>query len=385
MNISEKTKAYLIGGTILVSLVILLHFVGEIVLPFIFALFIAYLVNPIIVKIQKRIKNRKLALTSFLLFITALFVGIVFLFGDHIINDTKRLVNAVDSFVVQNETEINEIKNSVSNLADEVYESELVQSQIEAADTTITEDQEKDLFSTLEQVYTFFSSSESSSNEPERAPWNWFFMVIYTLLYTIIILYTYEYFEAKYHKYSANKIPVNKNIMKVWEDFKSVFLSYFRQRTKIVLICMALFILSFSIMNLPGAIIIGIIAGLLCYAAQFHYISLPIVAIGCWVLSIEHDLSFFLFFGIILAIYIIVSILEETIFFERIMKSVKGMNAAIMIFAFAFWIFVFGAFVGTILALPLTQLILIYMDRFILFSTEKMSKATEESENNPAH
>ncbi|MFT5821453.1 MAG: putative PurR-regulated permease PerM [Crocinitomix sp.] len=378
MNISDKTKAYLIGGTILVCLVILLHFVGEIILPFIFALFIAYLVNPIIVKIQKWIKNRNLALSSFLLFITALFVGIVFLFGDHIINDTKRLVNAVDSFVVQNEDEINDIKNSVSSFADEVYESEIVQSQIQASDTLTTEEQEKDLFSTLEQVYTFFSSSESTPNEPEKAPWNWFFMVIYTLMYTIVILYTYEYFEAKYDKYFSNKVPVNNGLMKVWKDFKSVFLAYFKQRTKIVLICMALFVISFSIMNLPGAIIIGIFAGLLCYAAQFHYLSLPIVAIGCWVLSIEHDMSFFLFFGIILAIYILVSILEETIFFEKIMKSVRGMNAAIMILAFAFWIFVFGSFIGTILALPLTQLILIYMDQFILFSAEKMSSDSSQ-------
>ncbi len=107
------------------------------------------------------------------------------------------------------------------------------------------------------------------------------------------------------------------------------------------------------------------------YAAHFHYLTLPITGIGCWILSIEHDTNFFLFFGILAAIYILISILEETVFFNRIMKSVNGMNPAIMILSFTLWIFVFGGFAGTIIALPLTQLIMIYMDRLMLYSKEK--------------
>lgn len=374
MKISEKTKAILIGASILVCIIIMLHYAGEIILPFLFALFIAYLINPIILKIQKKIKNRKLALSLFLLVTAVLFVGTIILFGDHVIKDTKRLSSAVDNFIVQHESEINDIKVSVSSYVDEVYESDVVQKQLQSTDTLTTADQEKDLFSALEQVYTFFSSSETNSDEPAPAPWNWFIMIIYTLLYTIVILFTYAYFEAKYAKYFSRKIPINKNLTHLFNDFKTVFLVYFRQRTKVVLICMFVFITSFSILQLPGAIIIGIIAGILCYASHFHYITLPIVAIGCWVLSIEHEMSFFLFFGIILAIYILISILDETVFFEKIMKSVKGMNPAITIFAFAFWIAILGGFAGTILALPLTQFILIFIDRFILFSNEKLNE-----------
>ena len=131
-----------------------------------------------------------------------------------------------------------------------------------------------------------------------------------------------------------------------------------------------IFLLSFLIMDLPGAIIIAVIAGLLSYASHFHYLSLPLIGIGCWVLSEESDASFFLYFGIVLAIFIIVSILEETLYFDKIMDSVNGMNPAIMVFAFSLWIFVFGSFVGTIIALPLTQLIMIYLDRLMLYSKE---------------
>jgi predicted PurR-regulated permease PerM len=382
MNISEKTKTHLIAGGSLVAGVILLYFVGEIILPFIFALVIAaVLINPIILKIQTKIKNRTLALTSFFLFVALFFVGFIVFFGDHVVKDTKRLVHAVDAFVDENETQINDIKNSITGFFDEVYESDVVQSQVHSADTLSSEEQEEGIVSALESVYGLFSNSENEPAEPQGRSWNGFIMLIYTLIYTVVILYSYDYFEAKYEKYFAGRKLKNTYIQEIWRDFKSVFFVFFRQRTKVVLICMTLFITVFSILNIPGAIIIGIIAGLLCYASHFHYLSLPALAIGCWVLSIEYEMSFYIFFGIILFVFILVSILDETIFYDKIMKSVSGMNPAIVILAFVLWIYLLGGFIGTILALPLTQLILIYLDRFISFSNKNLDALETAKQN----
>ena len=88
-----------------------------------------------------------------------------------------------------------------------------------------------------------------------------------------------------------------------------------------------------------------------------------------------------LFFGIVLGVYALVSALEETVFFNRIMKSVSGMNPAITILAFSFWVYVLGGFVGTILALPLTQLVLIYLDRILEHQKEQLHPKTEQLED----
>lgn len=117
MNLSEKTKAYLIGALFLIVIVALLWLVGEIVLPFVFALFLAYLINPLILKIKKRIKNRSLAITSFLLVVALFFAGVITFFGGHIVKDTKRLVYAVETFTQQNEQKIKEIKGSLETLS----------------------------------------------------------------------------------------------------------------------------------------------------------------------------------------------------------------------------------------------------------------------------
>ncbi len=374
MTLSKKYTNYLIGGLMLGAGLLLLHLIGEIILPFVFAIFCAYLLNPLILKIQKKVRSRNLAITSFLLVLTLFLLGIIVFFGGHISKDTKRLVRAVEIFAHDNEQQIKDIKKNVVGFVDDVYGSEIVQSQIERVDTLKDEEKEKDLMTALESVYSFFENPDTKTDEPERKPWNWFYMLIYTILYTVTILYTYDYFEKKYAKYFGNVKPTNNNLQGIWKDFEVVFLNYFRQRAKVVIISISIFILAFSLMDLPGAIIIGIITGVLTYAAHFHYLSLPIAGIGCWVLSIERDASFFLFFGILIGVYILVSVLEETVFFNKIMKSVNGMNPAIMFLSFVLWIYIFGGFTGTVIALPLTQLIMICVGRIVLYSKKPSQK-----------
>jgi len=370
MNLTEKNKFYLIGAVSLGVILVLVLLIGEIVLPFVFALLFAHLLNPIVLKIQKKVRNRFLALTSFLFVVTSLFIGIIFFFGGHIVKDSKRLVSSVEVFTQKNEQHINDLKNSLITFVTDNYDSEAIKAKLKQTDTT--ENKEK-LVSSLESVYSFFEKPDKNKADSKRDSWSSIYMLIFTILYTVIILYSYDYFENKYTKYFSNRKPIHKKLAGILSDFKITFINYFTQRTKVVFLNIVILISAFTIMDLPGAIIIGIITGVLSYASQFHYMSLPLVGIGCWILSIENDTNFFIYFGIISAVFILISILEETLYFEKIMKSVKGMNSAIILVSFTLWIFVFGGFTGTIIALPLTQLILIYMDRLLLFSKDKLN------------
>jgi len=374
MKLSEKTKMYLMGGLWIAVTLILLLLIGEVVLPFVFAIFIAFLLNPIVVKIQTKIKNRNLAISTLLFAFTVVVGGVIFFFGSHIIKDTKRFVTAVEVVGSENKQEIDKFKNNVLGYVDGVYDSETVQNQIKSVDTLSVESSKKTVMTTLKSVYSFFDDSDKAKDKPERRAWNSFYMLINTILYSVFILYTYGYFEEKQKKYFGKVSQRGFKSLWLWHEFEVVFVNYFRQRAKVVMISMSIFMLTFSIIDLPGAILIGIIAGLLTYAAHFHYLSLPLVAIGCMVVSVERDTSFFLFFGIILVVYVLVSVLEEVVFFNKIMKSVSGLNPAIMLLSFTLWIYVFGGFIGTIVALPLTQLLIIFVDRLLLTSLKKKIK-----------
>ena len=368
MTLSEKNKNYLIDLLPFVLILLLLFFIGEILLPFLLALFIAYLLNPIILKIQKKIKNRIWATTTFLVVLGLLLVSATFFFGGHVIKDSKRLVNAVEVFTQNNQHKIEKVKNKALFYFGKINENEYVKEQLEGLNSGAEEVNKEDLISSIKSVYSFFEQKESSEKEVSTNSWSVIYMLFYTLLYTFFILYTYDYFEAKYQTYFANRKTVNSRLKGVFGDFNVVFVNYFKQRGKLVVINALVCTIAFSILDLPGAIIIGILTGVLSYASHFHYLSLPIASISCWVLSVEQDHNFFIYFGIVLFIYVLISVLEETVYEDKIMKSVNGMNPAIIVLSFALWIPIFGGFNGTILALPLTQLILIYFDRIILYS-----------------
>tara|TARA_B110000046_G_scaffold57595_2_gene64392 strand:- start:65159 stop:66298 length:1140 start_codon:yes stop_codon:yes gene_type:complete len=376
MTLSEKNKNFIIDLLPFILILVLLFLIGEILLPFILALFIAYLLNPIILKIQKKIKKRTVATTGFLLLLTFLFVSATFFFGGHIINDSNRLVNAVEVFTQKNEHKIEEVKNSALFYFGKINENEYVKGQLEELNSGANEVNQEDVMSSIKSVYSFFQQKEPNGEEENTNSWSSIYMLFYTLLYVFFILYTYDYFEGKYQTYFANRKTVNSRLKAVFVDFNIVFVNYFKQRGKLVLINLLICTVAFSILDLPGAIIIGILTGVLSYASQFHYLSLPLASISCWVLSLEQGHNFLIYFGIVLFIYVLISILEETIYVDKIMKSVNGMNPAVIVLSFALWVPIFGGFNGTILALPLTQLILIYLDRVLLYSDK--AKLSEE-------
>lgn len=366
----KKNKPFILSALLLVVILLLLYWIGDIILPFILGIFIAFLLQPFIQKIQKRIKNRNLAITVFFAVIVLSFAGIIVFFGGHFIRDSQRFVNAVEIFTIQNEQQIQDIKDKVVGVVNAIYESETVQTQIED-DALMKEAQELDVMSTIKSVYSFFETPNTDENTAKRSAWSPFIMIIYTLIYSVLIMYTYPYYQDKLARYKGSRIPVNNRFLGIFKDFKSVFIDYFRQRSLVVLINSVVFMLTFTILDLPGAIIIAVLAGLLSYASHFHYLSLPMVIIGCSVLSIENDTNFFIYFGIILVVFIIISILDETIYFDKIMNSINGMNPGITVLSFVLWIYLFGSFIGTIIALPLTQLILIYLDKLLLYKPKE--------------
>lgn len=365
----QKYGSHLRGLLILLVIVLSFFFLAEIFLPFLLGLLLTYLTKPLIQRIQGVIKNRNLAVTTYIVtFFLSLLCVLVF-FGAYLVKDTQRLIAAVETFTEEHREEIDSAEAFVDNLFGQVTENETVQQELaHLQDSSMTD--QMSLSKTLDEVTGSWNKGEETNDSPSV---NWFLVFIMTFTYYFTMLYSYPYFESKFEKYFGKSAGPNERVQGIWNDFNNTFLLYFRQRTKVVLISMAIFIIAFLVMGIPGAIFIGVLAGLLCYASHFHYLALLPLVISCWVLSVERDHSFFLYFGIVLALFVIVSILDELVFFPKIMKGVANMNPAIMILAFALWIYVFGGVIGTLIALPLTQLMLIYLDRFLIYNRDHPS------------
>lgn len=366
---TKKYTHHLLFLSLITGLLVVLYFLGEIVLPFIFGLGLAYFVNPLVRKFQKVLKNRNLSITVFLFLLISGFGLASWGLGNQVKNDISRLNGAFTKFTSDHQEKIDGAANTVISYVQDIYEENAPSNDlnVEMAIDSLKNNTEL-LEESFDKITSFFQSDEAEEQIPEG--YNWFFIFIYSIGYFLCCIYTFEYFENKFQKYFGKNQKSLQFFDGVFSDFKRVFLTYFKQRTKIVIFCSLIFTISFLIIGIPGAIVFGILAGLFCYIAHFHYLTIIPLFVCCWAQSIESGNSFFVYLGLVSLVFILVSFLEEMVFFPKIMKGVANMNPAIMMVSLAVWGYVFGT-IGFFLALPLSTLILIYLDKVLLANQEK--------------
>ena len=94
-------------------------------------------------------------------------------------------------------------------------------------------------------------------------------------------------------------------------------------------------------------------------------ISIPIAAFLCLVASVATGGSFWVLFGWTFGAYCLCQLIQDMVLIPAIMKSAMGLNPAIVFLSLSLWAYVLG-FIGLIIALPLTTLIISYYCEYVL-------------------
>ncbi len=280
----KKYKSDLIFFSSLTVFVLIFYFLAVVVLPFFLGLAFAFLFNPFIKKIQRFIKNRNLAVTLFLISIIVLIGGITWLFANQISNDFKRLNATFRTYAENNSEELDETAKTVKSYFEKIYSPEKLKKKLgletkyDSLKTEFLKNNNEIIKSldtdavkeTLTTIASFFTSNDEKKET--SAGLNWFIIIISSVGYFIYIIYTFNYFDRKLHNYFDNNRF--EKVSRVVVDIKKTFLSYFKQRAKIVFIYTVIFTSAFFIIGVPGALILGIIAGLLCFIPYLQYLVL---------------------------------------------------------------------------------------------------------------
>ena len=209
------------------------------------------------------------------------------------------------------------------------------------------------------------------------------FVVFVVLLYLIFILKDYE----KITEGWIELIPKNYRpfVLKVGEDLKEGMNHYFRGQGLIALIVGIGYSIGFSIVGLPLGIVLGILVGVMHLVPYLQTLALVPAVMLAAIKSAEYHLPFFWVLMSVMAVFVVMQLIIELILNPKILGKAMGLHPAIILLSLSIWGSLFGV-VGMIIALPMTTLIISYYERFIIDKEviEQLVSTHSDEEEKPA-
>lgn len=191
------------------------------------------------------------------------------------------------------------------------------------------------------------------------------------LLYMFFVMLDYDKIERGFKGMIPQRF--RRPALGIISDVTLTMRRYFRGQALVSLLVGITFAIEFYIIGLPLAVVFGLFIGVLNMVPYLQLTSIPIAAFLCLVASVASGGSFWVLFGWTILAYCICQVIQDLIYVPLIMKQQMGLNPAIIFLSLSVWGYILG-FIGLIIALPLTTLIISYYKRYILKQQQPSEK-----------
>ena len=356
------------SGVILITLteLYLVNYLAGVLLPFVVAWLFAYLLYPIVqfVQYRMRVKIRAVAIIITLILAIAVIGGIVYLIIPPMLEQFQKLGEILTRWVYHT-THTNDLSATISQWLDE--------NRTEIERFFLSDDFSKAVKAAMPKLFSFVGHTASIIMSIVAS--------MITLLYMFFILLDYEYLTANWIRIFPKKNrPFWHELMK---DVERELNNYIRGQSMVALCMGIMFCIGFTIMDFPMAIGLGILIGIMDLVPYLHTFALIPTAFLAMLKAADTGQNFWLVFGLAVGLFIVVQIITDMVVTPKIMGKAMGLNPAILLLSLSVWGALLG-FIGLIIALPLTTLLIAYWGRYVTKenapNTVEDKEKTEKSE-----
>jgi len=344
-----------ITAGLLCGLVWLMGYLSEVLIPFAVAMLLAYLINPLVALVQKKVPNRFAAVFISLIGLLAAAVFLAWLIIPMIVSETSHMGRVLSEVVTSSD---------LSERASKILPPDLWQAM-------------KD-FAARKEVQDFFKSdnfwkiAESVARKVLPGVWGLisgtasFIIGLVGLavigLYLVFLLMDYQKVSQGWKGFLP---PASREAVTGFvSDFNSAMNRYFRAQALVASITGVLLTIGFLIIGMPMAILLGLFIGLLNMVPYLQLIGL----IPAFLLALVHTLetggNLWTMLALTGLVFVIVQIIQDAILVPRIMGKEMGLNPAMILLSLSVWGKLLGIF-GLLIALPMTCLLIAYYRRFL--------------------
>ncbi len=332
---------------IAVGVIWLLYFLRDILLPFAVACLIAFMIEPLVRLNMKltRISSRIIPVLLTLIEIIAVTGGIAFIFMPEIIRDSHEVSLLIDHYTSLDPADLPFLPEWAHRFLHGHMSLPSISEWLKGQQT------EK----ILANIINFFSGGLNVLG----GVIGWAIVILY--LFFILLNYPSlmngikSIVPPRYRHISDSIIYDTGNTLK----------RYFRTQALISLIVGIIYAIGFSIAGLPLGAAIGLMNAILFMVPYLVYVSLIPVTILAMVCAIETGVDFWSLWLKCIAVYMIVECIADLWLTPKIMGKSLNLDPAVMLLSLSVWGKLLG-FLGVILALPLTVVVICYYRKYIL-------------------
>ena len=353
----------LITLAVVLALYLLIRRLSGVLLPFLISFVVAYMLAPIVNFFQHkcRFRSRVLSVIVTILLVIGVLTG---------------AVAAVVPAISRQATALSQsVKTYVANWDGSEYFSPRVNERVEEIIQSI-------------DIKTLLDSPEVQQGIKKALPvlGDWISSGVNALmglavaficiLYIIFLLIDYEKITTNWHKYIPARF--RDSIVMLLSDLDRNMNAYFRGQALVAAIVGVLFAIGFQIVGLPMGIGIGLFIGVLNLVPYMQALGIPPCILLGLIQSAETGRPVWVVMLCIAAVFIIVQTIQDMVLVPKIMGDVTGMGPAWILLSLSIWGSLLG-FVGMIIALPVTTLLVSYYKRFVLHMTDDMTRPLPRS------
>lgn len=335
---------------VVIAVLFMLDILRGVLLPFLVACLIAYMLEPLVLWNQRWTHCRRRFIPVVLTLIEALAAAALFcwIFIPYLVSEVKEMADIISAYATK--------QIQIPYLSEKIHTFIRRNIDFDIISKYLTREQWIELAKTsLSKTWSFVASGF----ELIAAAVSWLIVV----LYVIFIMLDYERLMLSFRQL----VPYRhrQSTFRIMDDIKNAMNRYFRGQFIIASCVGVLFSIGFLIIGLPMGVILGLFIGMLNMVPYLQVISLPIAAFLCLVDIAANGGDFWVIFGECMAVYVIVQCIQDLILTPKIMGKAMGLNPAIILLSLSVWGSLLG-FMGLIIALPLTTLLLSYYDIYIV-------------------
>ena len=350
---------------VITVLVLGLRWLSPVLIPFFAAWAIAWILAPVVNFFQNtcRLRSRVLSVLITLALLIGLASAVAWLIIPPLIDGVTQIKEALLSYLASGHIRNIHLPEWLDHLMQQWLDQEKIQSMLRSDNLM------KTIRETLPHVWNMLVSTANLVMSLVGAAFG--------ALYLFFLLLDYDYYTTAW----INWLPhTQRNFFRrLSEDLGRNMRGYFRGQALVALSNCVMFTLGFWIIGLPMPLGMGLFVGLISFIPYVQVVGFAPAAVLALMEMSDTGRSFWGLMALVLLVYIVVQVLQDTVFTPRIMGKIMGLSSAMVLLSLSIWSYMAGI-IGLIIALPLTTIIFAYYKRYILKEPDDMlNEAHEQS------